>query len=112
MITAFNHLFRHTVLVKSPGQNAYGEINPIVSFPSGVQQQTYRARIDYTTQVVRTPENLERLSKATIFLQTTNLIDPRSLLVLPAGWPANPVILNMERITDNAGRTVCIALYI
>lgn len=86
--------------------NKYGE----ASYGASV---SYQCRIEYVNKVIRTAENIERVSTATIFVNTATVINPRSKITLPSGHtPANSPILSVQVQVDETGLTHHTVIYI
>lgn len=95
---ALQALMKQTILIAPySGQNNYGE----ETYGTDV---SYVCKIEYTNRLIRTVENKERVSTATIFVATTTTLSPRDRLTLPSGHtPANPPILGIEKQVDETG---------
>ena len=65
---------------------------------------SFQCRIVLKNEIVRAFDGQERISIAKIYMDTTTIITPESLLTLPATFnPNNPPILAIDREPDEEG---------
>lgn len=72
--------------------------------PAFAAGTSYTSRIVEKNKMIRTAEGQERVSRAAIYLATTDVISPEAQLTMPTGFtPTNPPILAVERYPDEHG---------
>lgn len=94
----FLDLMPHHVLVEPwASQDGYGA----PTFGAAVE---YQCLVQQGVKMIRDISGQERVSMTQIYLATTDAIDPRSRLTLPAGYvPLKPPILAITRFSDETG---------
>jgi hypothetical protein len=91
-------LFDRSVTVEAPvALDAYGK--PV----SYATAQTYAARLVMKNVAVRTANGIQVVGRGTVYLDTTDAIDPLSRITLPADFPpTQPPILSVSGVDDDS----------